>query len=298
MARVKIFDTSTRKWVYADKSFSKIPIKGVDYFTEDDKAELERFIADELAKRGQLEPAYANSIKDCTDTTKLYVLPDGYIYAYTQDGGYTNLVHAAGYQDSTYLNYSTYEATARSGFVTTGFIPFTYTDVLRMSGVTWAKAEQCCIAFYDVNKKPLSNYIGNGYVNPAAAALTSEGIGTLCLGAKTDQSVTTENGVATFHMTFVDKDTTNLESGGTHGRAGYHVKYVRISAQGSGADMVVTVNEEIYGNEPSGYAWRNTNHAFVPAVYANIMQAKQEFGIEQHIGEEVIGDIAAWIHSK
>ena len=40
------------------------------------------------------------------------------------------------------------------------------------------------------------------------------------------------------------------------------------------------------------------NHAFVPAVYANIMQAKQEFGIERHIGEEVIGDIAAWIHSK
>ena len=40
------------------------------------------------------------------------------------------------------------------------------------------------------------------------------------------------------------------------------------------------------------------NHAFVPSVYGNIMQAKREYAVEQHIGEEVIGDIAAWIHGK
>ena len=38
------------------------------------------------------------------------------------------------------------------------------------------------------------------------------------------------------------------------------------------------------------------NHAFVPSVYGNIMKAKQEYGIERHIGEEVIADIANWIH--
>ena len=37
------------------------------------------------------------------------------------------------------------------------------------------------------------------------------------------------------------------------------------------------------------------NHAFVPSVFADIMKAKQEYAVEQHIGEEVIGDIAAWI---
>lgn len=37
------------------------------------------------------------------------------------------------------------------------------------------------------------------------------------------------------------------------------------------------------------------NHAFVPSVFGNIMKAKQEYAVEQHIGEEVIGDIAAWI---
>lgn len=303
MARVKVYDANAKKWVYADKSFGKIPVKGVDYYTDEDRAEFESFIADELAKRGQLEPAYANSIKECTDTSKMYVLPDGYIYAFTQDGGYTNLVQTAtdaddsvyngeGYKDGSYLNHSTYADTAQSGFAVTGFIPFTYTDTLRMSGVTWAATDKCCIAFYDANKKPLSNYIGNGYVNPASASLTSEGIAVLCLGDKSEQSVTTENGVTTFNMTFVGKDTTNTTTGGTHGRAGYHIKYVRISAQGNGADMVVTVNEEIAGNEPSGYAWRNTGHAFVPADYedriveleekldnldGNIQEALEEF---------------------
>lgn len=275
MARIKIFDTNTQKWVYADNSFSKIPVKGVDYYTEEDKAEFENLIVDELAKRGQLEPAYANSIKECTDTSKMYVLPDGYIYAYTKDGGYTNLVPTAtdadgsvynvnGYLDDSYLNYSTYADTTQSGFTVTGFIPFTHTDVIRMSGVTWTSTNKSCIAFYDKNKKPLGNYIGNNYSNAAGASYTSEGIMVNCMANKS--SVTTENGITTFTNYFIAADSTNT-SGGAHGRAGYHIKYVRISAQGSGADMVVTINEEIYGNEPSGYAWRNTGHAFVPADY-------------------------------
>lgn len=39
----------------------------------------------------------------------------------------------------------------------------------------------------------------------------------------------------------------------------------------------------------------NLNHAFVPSVHGNIMLAKQEYGVEQHIGEVVISDIADWI---
>ena len=44
--------------------------------------------------------------------------------------------------------------------------------------------------------------------------------------------------------------------------------------------------------------YEGLNHAFVPSVYGNIMKAKQEYGIEQHIGDEVIGDIACWITAK
>ena len=41
--------------------------------------------------------------------------------------------------------------------------------------------------------------------------------------------------------------------------------------------------------------YENLNHAFVPSVYGNIMKAKQEYNIEQHIGEAVIKDLSCWI---
>ena len=41
--------------------------------------------------------------------------------------------------------------------------------------------------------------------------------------------------------------------------------------------------------------YENLNHAFVPSVYGSILQAKKEYNIEQHIGEEVIADVAGWI---
>ena len=41
--------------------------------------------------------------------------------------------------------------------------------------------------------------------------------------------------------------------------------------------------------------YENLNHCFVSSVYGNIMKAKQEYNVEQHIGEEVVADIANWI---
>lgn len=41
--------------------------------------------------------------------------------------------------------------------------------------------------------------------------------------------------------------------------------------------------------------YENLNHAFVPSVYGNIMKAKQEYNVEQHIGEPVIKDLVCWI---
>lgn len=43
--------------------------------------------------------------------------------------------------------------------------------------------------------------------------------------------------------------------------------------------------------------YENLSHAFVPSVYGNIMKAKQEYNVEQHISETVIGDIANWINT-
>ena len=41
--------------------------------------------------------------------------------------------------------------------------------------------------------------------------------------------------------------------------------------------------------------YEGLNHAFVPSIYGELMKAKQEYNVEQHIGESVIGDIAQWI---
>jgi dienelactone hydrolase len=46
----------------------------------------------------------------------------------------------------------------------------------------------------------------------------------------------------------------------------------------------------------SFHLYENLSHAFVPSVYGNIMKAKQEYSVEQHISEEVIADITNWIN--
>ena len=62
------------------------PVRETDYWTAEDqetiRTQANAFLLDELAKRGQLKPEFANSVEECTETDKLYVLPDGYVYAY------------------------------------------------------------------------------------------------------------------------------------------------------------------------------------------------------------------------
>ena len=44
--------------------------------------------------------------------------------------------------------------------------------------------------------------------------------------------------------------------------------------------------------------YEGLNHCFVPALYDSLSKMKQEYGVERHIGEEVIGDLAEWILKK
>ena len=76
------------------------PVKGVDYYTSDDKAEIEEDLVDDISDEvsSQLStltsatPLVAETISDMTDTTRIYVLiTDGHWYWYDgtdwQDGG-------------------------------------------------------------------------------------------------------------------------------------------------------------------------------------------------------------------
>ena len=51
MARIKYFNQETQKWEYADTAIGlkgDAPILGVDYFTEEDKAEIVQSVLDKL----------------------------------------------------------------------------------------------------------------------------------------------------------------------------------------------------------------------------------------------------------
>ena len=62
------------------------PVRGVDYWTDEDINEFAAysvsFLNEELAKRTQIKPEFANNISECVDTSKIYMLPDGYLYIY------------------------------------------------------------------------------------------------------------------------------------------------------------------------------------------------------------------------
>lgn len=64
------------------------------------------------------------------------------------------------------------------------------------------------------------------------------------------------------------------------------------------ADVDFAAYKELLADHPDA-AFRlydNLSHCFVPSVYGRIDKAKQEYSVEQHIGDEVISDIANWIH--
>ena len=53
------------------------------------------------------------------------------------------------------------------------------------------------------------------------------------------------------------------------------------------------------GRENTKYKlYPELNHVFVKGIYNDILKASKEYSVEQHIGEDVIGDIAAFIHSN
>ena len=65
------------------------------------------------------------------------------------------------------------------------------------------------------------------------------------------------------------------------------------------ADKDFARYQELLAGKPNASfkLYENLNHCFVPSVYGDITKAKQEYNVEQHIGENIIVDIANWIHA-
>lgn len=107
----------------------------------------------------QLTPEFANSIEECTDTTKVYVLPDGYIYAYVkgvsgipdieiegQTGGYW-------YADE-WNPTGKWQASSSASGKRTNVIPVTPGDTFSYKG--GGNKNVCSVAWLDASQKYLS----------------------------------------------------------------------------------------------------------------------------------------------
>jgi dienelactone hydrolase len=57
--------------------------------------------------------------------------------------------------------------------------------------------------------------------------------------------------------------------------------------------------EQLAGRENITYKlYPELNHCFVPAEYDDITKATKDYSVERHIGEDVISDIAEFIHAQ
>lgn len=242
------------------------PVKGVDYWTEEDKGmirqECEQFLISELASRGQLAPEFAESVEACTDLNKLYVLPDGYIYAYMQAVAepqplFTNVLRTAidtdgnpynggkGYKTGYRVSSSSKTEVQAANMCCTGYIPSSKGDIIRIKNAVLSNDTNNNITFYKSDFTALS-----------AITYTSE-----------LQTYDDGNGLYT-----------------TPGKSSDYIAYIRITFGTITDDTIITLNEEIkYSEGSTGYKWANTGHAFVPADYEDRILDLEDVTVENRV---------------
>ncbi len=263
------------------------PVRYVDYWTPEDQAEIQADIAEELAKRNQLTPEYAKDISECVDTSKLYVLPDGFIYAYTysefERGGYTNKV------DPTSSDFKTGQRYNASGAITSSsyekadcFVSNMFAikagDVLRIRGVRASTSTNAAAPVFvaarltaDGSNAATTGNASNIYLGkPLGASVTAS-------QQAYNAFTTLDDGTIVWTYAVVDSGLNRASD--TSGLTGdiVNTRIAGVSTNGI-ENVVVTVNEEI--REPEivkDYQWTNTGHAFVPADYEDrIIELEEE----------------------
>lgn len=133
---------------------------GKDEIIDDIKTEVH------LIKTAE-QPTFVGTIKECTDPERVYVLPDGYIYAHGIKYGkqYTNILPTLTYFDGSLYNdgagckHDTVVSQANGGvdksdetYFATGLIPIVGGDVLRIAGIAWGSISDNIIVLFDSNK--------------------------------------------------------------------------------------------------------------------------------------------------
>jgi hypothetical protein len=156
---------------------------------------------------------FTNQVPISTDT-------DGSIY------------NGTGYKDNARLSSSGgVSGSAQAGSVTTGFIPWTPYQPIRIKGATWGRisGQHYYLHFYDANKTN---------VQDSNSALSGDGYEAGNFKGHITVTYDSSTGVTTFSF-----DNPNMTTGLTSRIK--NAKYIRLNAKGTGANLIVTVNEEI-----------------------------------------------------
>ena len=196
----------------------------------------------------QIKPEFASTIEECTDTTKLYVLPDGYIYAYlvTYGGKYKNYADPTSSDWLTNYRLSTSSTSALSGCYVTNYIPCKVGDTIRVKGL-------------DVLSKTSSS--GRQHLVDASKTMVTADCGyvydlqTMGLASQNGDTITITAGYTVASGKSYSRETTAYIRLCGFLLTGYTLD-----------DVVITVNEEIV-DVTASYQWNNTGHAFVPVDY-------------------------------
>lgn len=227
------------------------------------------------------QPTFVDSIEEMTDKNKMYVLTtDGMFYSYQEKtiiipGGtrpnFENKVttstdingsryNGVGYANNTRLSSSgTVSGSSQTGSVTTGFIEWKNTDVVRMKGAKWDTSLSGHYYFIiykdDKTSYDPGNNVGQGAVGPGDAAAYHLNV-----------TYDPDTEVTTFTM---DLSSTS----GVFRANSTTAKYIRLNAYGNGEDLIVTINQEITYTTTEEHIeviqeWRSTGISYnQPADY-------------------------------
>lgn len=212
---------------------------------ETEISQLSSEIVDIKAESLQQTPLFANSIEECTDTTKLYVLPDGFIYAYmyseitveptnaiptSTDTDRKTIYNGKGYKAGMRINSSgNVVEQAGNDICISGFIPVKVGDTLEVRDLSRNKSYAEYVAAYD-----------------SSNALTGK--------VQTSSAASPYYNLTSFDVP-IDSNT-----------FGSNFNAVRISGIIT-ANTSVIVRSANSSGTVTEYRWTSTGHAFVPADY-------------------------------
>ena len=227
------------------------------------KDDLNTYIVEELAKRGQLKPEFANSVDELNtsgDTTKVYVLPDGYIYGYQTKKNY-NLLKLSDVSYSSRLQNDVAGIIAsNANNLVTGWIPVKYgkyyTPSILFNGSRIVGSSAFAL-IVRVNVKLADGTIivyGNTFDDRNKILYTP--------GVNETITLEHENAVAVMLHFFI-----NNQDISTQEKFGAYQPMVIEGDSVEDATNKATTYEYISGDAGEVASWYNTGHAFVPADY-------------------------------